>query len=136
MVKVYSRFKNYENVSWGISTEYNRRISNSSAQETKRSNHRKCIFVYAKRDWEAESYKQVDNPITDSRTRELKRYMFGNATEASVDSQGRIVIPGNLREYAGIGKKVTVIGAGDHIEFWDTETWATYLAKISKELAA
>jgi MraZ protein len=96
----------------------------------------KCIFVYAKRDWEAESYKQVDNPITDSRTRELKRYMFGNATEASVDSQGRIVIPGNLREYAGIGKKVTVIGAGDHIEFWDTETWATYLAKISKELAA
>ncbi len=96
----------------------------------------KCIFVYDKKDWESEAEKQVENPITDAKTRALKRYMYGNATETSIDSQGRIVIPPNLQQYAGITKKTAVIGAGDHIEIWDADTWEQYLKKISEELAA
>ncbi len=96
----------------------------------------KCIFIYAKEDWVNESYKQVDSPITDSKTRDVKRYMFASATESAIDGQGRVVIPGNLKSYAGIDKKSAVIGAGDHIEIWDADLWETHLEKISKELAA
>ncbi len=96
----------------------------------------KCIFVYDKEDWVTESKKQVENPISDVKTRDLKRYMFASALETTVDSQGRIVLPANLKGYAGIDKKTSVIGAGDHIEIWDTESWKVHLDKISTELSA
>lgn len=94
----------------------------------------KCIFVYDKEDWVAEAQKQVENPISDSRTRELKRYMYSGAVETTVDSQGRVVIPNNLKDYAQVKKKVFVIGAGDHIEIWDFENWAAHSEKISQSL--
>ena len=94
----------------------------------------KCIFVYDKEDWVAEAQKQVENPISDSRTRELKRYMYSGAVETTVDSQGRVVIPNNLKDYSQIKKKVFVIGAGDHIEIWDFENWIAHSEKIYQSL--
>ena len=94
-----------------------------------------CIFVYDKEDWTYESEKQIENPITDLKTRDLKRYMFAGALEATIDAQGRIVVPQNLRDYAKIDKKLSIIGAGDHIEIWDSTKWSAYLAKISNDLS-
>jgi len=96
----------------------------------------KCIFVYDKQDWLNESLKQIDNPITDSKTRDLRRYMFAGATDSKIDSQGRIVIPTNLQSYATLQKGITVIGAGDHIEIWDTECWNQYFENVQNSLTA
>lgn len=95
----------------------------------------KCIFVYAKEDWVAEAAKQVENPITDLKTRDIKRYMYASATETSIDTQGRLVLPGQLKDYAQIDKKTAVIGAGDHIEIWESAKWLAHLDDISAELA-
>lgn len=96
----------------------------------------KCIFIYDKNDWASEAEKQIDNPITDLKTRALKRYMYAGATETSIDTQGRLVLPANLKAYANLDKQTAVIGAGDHIEVWDLDAWNSYLEKISEELAA
>ena len=95
-----------------------------------------CIFVYDKEDWVLESNKQIDNPITDARTRDLKRFMYAGAVESGIDTQGRIVLPAALKNYAGIDKKTAVIGAGDHIEIWNFDSWSAHLEKISGELVA
>jgi len=96
----------------------------------------KCIFVYDKEDWVVEANKQVENPISDSKTRDLKRYMYAGAVESTIDAQGRIVLPNSLREYADISKRTSVIGAGDHIEIWDLNNWKERLEKISREISA
>jgi MraZ protein len=96
----------------------------------------RCVFVYDKEDWVFEAQKQVENPITDSKTRDIKRYMFSGAVEASIDAQGRIVLPSSLKDYAGLDKRTVVIGAGDHIEVWDVDTWRKQSEKISAELSA
>ena len=96
----------------------------------------KCIFVYDKEDWVTEAQKQIENPITDSRTRDLKRYMYSGASETTIDSQGRVVIPNNLKEYSQINKKTIVIGAGDHVEIWDLDNWSEHSEKISFNLSA
>ncbi len=96
----------------------------------------KCIFVYDKQDWINESQKQIDNPITDSKTRDLRRYMFAAASDSKLDSQGRIIIPTNLLSYAGIDKEITVIGAGDHVEIWNTNNWNEYFENVSNSLTA
>lgn len=96
----------------------------------------KCVFLYDKADWEKEWEKQVDNLITDAKTRELKRYIFSGAVSGLLDEQGRIVVAQSLRSYAGLEKEVVVIGAGDHVEFWDRLTWESHLNKISADLGA
>jgi len=95
-----------------------------------------CVFIYDKEDWVNETNKQVDNPINDKRTRELKRYLYASATETALDTQGRVVLPPALKKYAGLDKKTVVIGAGDHIEVWDASVWKDYLEGISGKLAA
>jgi MraZ protein len=96
----------------------------------------KCIFIYDKEDWVAEANKQVENPISDLKTRDLKRYMYAGAMESAIDVQGRVVLPTNLKDYAEIDKKTAVIGAGDHIEIWDLTNWKARLEKISQDLSA
>lgn len=95
-----------------------------------------CVFLYDKADWEKEWEKQVDNPITDLKTRELKRYVFSGAVSGLLDEQGRIVVPQALRNYAGLEKEVVVIGAGDHMELWDRQAWTEHLKKISGALGS
>lgn len=95
----------------------------------------KCIFLYDSKDWVSEWQKQVENPITDYKTRELKRYIFSAAVEVELDEQGRFVIPQSLKKYAGIDLEVVVIGAGDHVEIWDKSEWQSHLEKISQELS-
>ena len=95
----------------------------------------KCIFLYDRGDWMEEAVKHVDNPISDPKTRELKRYMYSSASETSIDSQGRLVIPQNLKDYAALDLKVTVIGAGDHIEIWDFANWQKHISRLSVSYA-
>lgn len=95
----------------------------------------KCIFIYDKEDWVVEANKQVENPISDSKTRDLKRYMYAGAIESAIDTQGRVVLPNSLKEYADIDKKTAVIGAGDHIEIWDLDNWKERLEKISQDIS-
>ena len=95
-----------------------------------------CVFVYDKQDWEKEWNKQIENSITDAKTRQLKRYVFSGAVDVSLDEQGRLVLPQSLKDYAKLTKEVVVIGAGDHAEFWDKELWELHLEKISRELSS
>lgn len=95
----------------------------------------KCIFGYAREDWEIEAFKQVESPISNASARKLKRYMFSGASEVSLDVQGRFVVPSNLKAYAGIDKNVVVIGAGDHFEIWDSGGWKNHLTEVEKEAA-
>jgi MraZ protein len=62
--------------------------------------------------------------------------MFSSASDCKLDSQGRLVLPGNLQGYAELSKSITVIGAGDHIEIWNTENWNEYFTKLSNNLTA
>lgn len=63
----------------------------------------------------------------------LLRKTFGQAAEAEPDKQGRILIPEKLREYAGLTKDVTLVGASTRAELWDTGRWEAYNAGQSPE---
>ena len=96
----------------------------------------KCIFVYDKKDWMNSAQKKVENPRGDADTEALERYLFTSATEATIDSQGRIVVPQDLVDYAGLTGKTAVLGVGDHVEVWDEGVWKKYLEKITQKITA
>ena len=57
--------------------------------------------------------------------------MLSGAIEASVDSQGRVLIPDYLRSYAGLNKGAVLAGVYNRVEIWDEEKWDAY--KIQTE---
>jgi MraZ protein len=62
--------------------------------------------------------------IADPLARFLLRMFLGNATQLEVDESGRIVLPGNLREFANLAGEAVLIGQGDYFEVWAPAFWS------------
>ncbi len=80
----------------------------------------RCLCAYSSENWAAFSERVSAMPYIKQRK---MRPLFAHAAKCELDSQGRALIPQNLREYAGFTKNVTVIGCNNHAELWDSEAW-------------
>ena len=67
---------------------------------------------------------------------EVSGDLFSTACEVVPDKQGRILLPAELRSYAGLEKDVTIIGNRNHAEIWATDTWNARRAAVSNEQRA
>lgn len=85
-----------------------------------------CLFAYSKEEWATFEAKLKALPLTNPNARNFIRFFFAGATECETDKQGRINIPQNLREYAGLKKEVYVVGVSTRVEIWDKEKWDNY----------
>ncbi|WP_020008735.1 division/cell wall cluster transcriptional repressor MraZ [Salinicoccus albus] len=86
----------------------------------------KCLFGYTFDEWARIEEKMKSLPLTKKDARKFMRLFFSGAAQVEVDKQGRINIPSNLREYAGLKKECTVIGVSGRIEIWDTDEWENF----------
>ncbi|MBP3897492.1 MAG: division/cell wall cluster transcriptional repressor MraZ [Mogibacterium sp.] len=81
----------------------------------------RCLYIYSMEDYEVLVNKIRKLPQSDRDVRKFIREFFSNTEECHLDSQGRILIPQHLRDYAGINKNLVTKGALDKIEIWSTE---------------
>ena len=86
----------------------------------------RCLYVFSQREFEDLHTRIRQASITSKQQRDFLRVFLSGASQEMPDGQNRVTIPANLREYAGLGKDLTVIGAGNRAEIWDTEAWNTY----------
>jgi MraZ protein len=82
-----------------------------------------CLFAYGSQEWKRVEEGLKALPLTNKSGRQFIRFFFAGATEAEVDKQGRILIPANLREYAGITKDVISVGVDTKVEIWSKERY-------------
>jgi len=82
-----------------------------------------CLMIFALPEWEGREQKLMQAPSLDSRVQSLQRLYVGYATETTLDSQGRILIPPSLRKFAGLEKQVVLVGQGHKFELWDEQRW-------------
>ena len=75
--------------------------------------------------WEDIERKLIKLPTLNKQARRLQRLLIGHATECELDGQGRVLVSPPLREFAGLDKKVVMIGQGNKFEIWDEQTWVT-----------
>jgi len=82
-----------------------------------------CLFVYANDDWSAFEQKLTSLPLINKEARKFARFFLAGAAQVEVDKQGRILLPTNLRQFAGLEKDVVLVGVGSRIEIWSRENW-------------
>lgn len=82
-----------------------------------------CLFVYANDDWNAFEQKLTSLPLINKEARKFARFFLAGAAQVELDKQGRILLPSNLREFAGLDKDVVLVGVGSRIEIWSKEQW-------------
>ncbi|MGI1691172.1 division/cell wall cluster transcriptional repressor MraZ [Thermoanaerobacter uzonensis] len=85
-----------------------------------------CLFVYSLEEWKNIEAKLKTLPLTKKDARAFTRFFLAGAVECEIDKQGRILIPGNLREHAKIEKDVIFIGVSTRVEIWSKEVWEEY----------
>ena len=80
-----------------------------------------CLTAYSLKKWEELEEKVGNMP----RSKQLQvRPLFSHAARCELDSQGRVLIPQALRNFAGLSKNVAVVGTGLYAEIWDADKWA------------
>lgn len=84
-----------------------------------------CLNIYPIDEWERQMEKVSQLPESDAYVRMYIRYVYANARKREFDRQGRIVIPTDLLEYAGITKELVTMGVMRKIEVWSKEVWET-----------
>ena len=82
-----------------------------------------CLAGFDKHDWETRAQGLLQVSLLEQEQLDKRRFVFSSACSIDIDDQGRFVIPKNLLEFAGLQKKVAIIGVGDHFEIWDEEAW-------------
>ena len=82
-----------------------------------------CLFVYDNKEWSAFEEKLKSLPLTNKDARQFVRFFLAGATLAEVDKQGRILVPANLRQFAGLEKEVVLVGVASRVEIWSKAKW-------------
>jgi MraZ protein len=96
----------------------------------------RCVRIYPLSDFEQQAALYLEEPITRRAGQVRRRGFFPTAFPAEVDRQGRVLIPPQLRRWAGLDGDVVVIGIGDGIEVWDAQASDEALTAAEADMEA
>jgi MraZ protein len=93
----------------------------------------KCLSLYPMSSWQP-LYDQISTLNDfDPKVREFRRYFLNGAIIVEPDSAGRLLIPQNLKDYAGLGKDIVLAAAVNKIEIWDKEKYQKFFEAYSPD---
>ena len=91
-----------------------------------------CLFLYTMKEWNVIASKLGNLGMGTADTRGFNRIMLAGAVELDIDSNGRILIPEFLREYAVLTGRVVFAGVHSRVEVWNEDSWKEYKSRILK----
>ena len=93
----------------------------------------KCLTLYPMKSWEPIFAEISQLNDFDSKVREFRRYFLNGATTIELDTAGRILLPPNLREHAGLEKDIVLVAAVNKIEIWDKKKYAQFFESFTPD---
>ncbi len=93
-----------------------------------------CLQAYPLRQWMAIEERYCNITLTDSLQQRYRRLFIGFAKECTIDRQGRLLIPKELRTYARLEKDIILIGNLEYFEIWSQEEWEKEVEDLAEEL--
>ena len=83
----------------------------------------RCLSVYPFAEWRRIEEEIQQLPTFDRQAQAIRHLLIGRACEVEMDSHGRILVPPQLREWAGLDKRVQMVGQVMKFELWDEAAW-------------
>ncbi|MCX6368504.1 MAG: division/cell wall cluster transcriptional repressor MraZ [Armatimonadetes bacterium] len=93
-----------------------------------------CLSVYRESDFDLIEENLNKQPSLDPHVLRMKRLLCAPAVDTDTDNQGRVALPANLRQWAGIDTEVVVVGMGEKIEIWSRSGWIALNESLEDEL--
>jgi MraZ protein len=91
----------------------------------------KCLMVMTEAHFKQVAERITSMSLTDPTARLLRRLIFSTAYSVEVDKVGRILVNGNLRQFAGLENNVIVAGQGEYFEVWAPAEWDKQTALLN-----
>lgn len=82
-----------------------------------------CLLLYPLPDWEEIERKLMRLPTLNPHARRMQRLMVGHATDLELDGHGRVLLPAELRSFAGLTRDAMLLGQGNRFELWNEAEW-------------
>jgi MraZ protein len=95
-----------------------------------------CLIIVSEENWKTLLEGTEGKPFTNKNTRELQRFLLGNATYVELDTKGRFILPEFLREYGLIKEEIIFAGIQRFIEIWDKTQWNKHQEELSKNISS
>ncbi len=92
------------------------------------------LILVSEANWKTLLEGTESKPFINKDAREVQRFLLGNASYITIDSQGRFVLPEYLREHAGIGKEIVFAGLIRFVEIWDKKRWVENQKQLSETI--
>lgn len=92
--------------------------------------HMRCLALYPVAEWDLIQAKIESLPSLNAEARRLKHLLIAHAFDLDMDSNGRVLLAPELRKYAALEKKLTLIGQGKKVEVWSEENWQSRFESI------
>lgn len=96
----------------------------------------RCLYVYAKKEWEKEAMKYAERINGNAASRGLARLFLSGSFEVEVDGGGRVLVPDHLKRFARIKGRALIAGVAGRVEMWDEAAWKKYTADIERDADA
>lgn len=94
----------------------------------------RCVEILSPGTWNLFLQQLASLPAMDVKANRLRAVAAANAVYTTIDKQGRVLIPSEMKDFAGIsGAQAVVTGAINHVRVWDPGTWAAVQAEWEKE---
>jgi MraZ protein len=93
----------------------------------------KCLTIYPMSSWTPlfERISRLND--FDPKVREFRRFFLNGAISMELDSAGRMLIPKNLMEHAGLEKDIVLVSAVNKIEIWSKSTYQQLFDTLSPD---
>ncbi|MDP2631584.1 MAG: division/cell wall cluster transcriptional repressor MraZ [Candidatus Uhrbacteria bacterium] len=91
------------------------------------------LFLLPLEEWDKLAGSIAGLPLGQANSRAFARLMLAGAMDVNLDKQGRFIVPEFLRKYAGLEKKVVIVGVNTRLELWDEDTWNEYRTKTEQD---
>jgi MraZ protein len=86
-----------------------------------------CLAAYPPAEWERLEGQLSQLPAFSREVKALTRVLASRAVDCTLDGQGRILLPANLRQACGLSREAVVIGVLNRFEIWSPEPWDAFL---------
>ena len=97
-----------------------------------KSQQEQCLWLFPVQFW-YELLEMQRQRLTERESRLFMHYMVSNVIEAEVDRASRVLIPRKVRDEAGIGDDIVLVGMYDRLEVWESSAWQDHLSQLEEE---